>query len=520
MNEKEILKWAAGSTKVSAAMSVSGPPDEQWLQLVGVDQERLVSLLEWHRLAQRFLWRYGEERPRWCNRSLLSQIAFLQRRAQTKMRRQIAAVQEIQAALPPRKSPLLILKGFSTYALTGNLFNLHGSSDLDLSYDNLELLWNVLSKLGYIGKRLFGHEYGHMTRGDIKIDIHEYFPVYSYPEGLIMHDLQHHQNVPVVQHGPMSLKEYRLYYEDFCQELTNGKTPETSDLTFLQPTFLVLLLCAHQFKNCVTSLHYMGEHHRTVRLAELMDIAELTKQADFDVERLMDLRNVRGGGSSIDLALHLLDFYGMQIPSTLKGHMAERTVFPEHLPWGGWITIDSEEDWLESRDPKRTVVAMGARTTPISDFNNVKTEWLSKSNTPNRIISIMPTLTESSCEAIRIASRIWHDEEYLHLEFLRFQTPSQVRGDSLILVRFNYDVWAKLKFNASAADLEHQGLFSTLEQASIHTQPTNAGTLLHLQIPIENLPHNMRREALACLVAFQDVESSYVEYWPMLLRVS
>ncbi len=68
MNLVDLLKWAAGAPV--RLPRFDGLRDERLLALLGIEEAELLSLLHRHRLTQRFLHRYQQERPAWCSQTL------------------------------------------------------------------------------------------------------------------------------------------------------------------------------------------------------------------------------------------------------------------------------------------------------------------------------------------------------------------------------------------------------------------------------------------------------------------
>src|SRR5262249_53645195 len=158
-------------------------------------------------LTQRFLHRYQQERPGWCSKTLLGSLLQQNALDTSHLRRQIEAMQELTRAMASHPYPPIIIKGFSTYALTGESYHLRGSADLDVFHCDPDYLLDTLQRLGFTGARhtiafdefgtlsceefpqtapeVYGeHEFGHMQRGDVKIELHRYFPACSYPQGV------------------------------------------------------------------------------------------------------------------------------------------------------------------------------------------------------------------------------------------------------------------------------------------------------------------------------------------------
>ena len=364
MNIADVLKWAAGSTR--PLPQFDGMDEPRLLALLGVDETALLQQLLEHRLTQRFLWRYCVERPAWANAALLGRLSLAQGAAQGRLVRHIRAVAEIRAALPVRDAPLLTLKGATTFALGGDSRALRYSHDLDLCYDDLPLLWETLHSLGYQGKRHFTHEYGKLSRGEVTIDLHEYFPVFAYPAGLIAHDFTQPASNSVTLCGPQRLEESRINYEDLRRNAVNGRALQTEALTVVNATLATLLLCAHAFKNYVVGPHYLS-NNRATKLAELGEIADLTRFYEFDALEFQKLVRQYDARDAVEFCRHLLDSYMIPhaIPSEPCVSATGRMAFPESLIWGGWVVLDTEDERLMPRDRATTLQRLRLNALPI-----------------------------------------------------------------------------------------------------------------------------------------------------------
>ena len=86
MDEIDILKWVAGA--VIDLPNLEGFQDDRILYLLGIDEEKLIALLDTHRLSTRFLKRFRQERPTWCSRSLLESMRQQSAEAERQTRQQ------------------------------------------------------------------------------------------------------------------------------------------------------------------------------------------------------------------------------------------------------------------------------------------------------------------------------------------------------------------------------------------------------------------------------------------------
>jgi len=185
MNESIVLKWVA-----NADMDL---PQYNWVstrshfQQFGIDKDKLLNLIQRHRLEQRFLRRFQQQHPKWCNKTLLTGILAQCVQAAASTQRQIDAIQEISRQVTQSSPSFTLIKGVSTYALTSDAIHIHRSVDLDIFAAEPGYLWEVMEDLGYRGQKTLDcqHEYAILSRGDITFEIHRFLPIAAYPPNLL-----------------------------------------------------------------------------------------------------------------------------------------------------------------------------------------------------------------------------------------------------------------------------------------------------------------------------------------------
>ena len=150
----DILKWVAGSPK---------PVSE--IEMEESDEQILLEAVQAHRLAGRFLHRVNEERPNWWTKSLHQALAIEKMQVQANLIRQVKAIREVSAVLADERRPLITVKGFSAYALTGDQRNIRLSIDVDMFAADLDDLRETLLGLGYSEEdpsKLAPHEFAQL----------------------------------------------------------------------------------------------------------------------------------------------------------------------------------------------------------------------------------------------------------------------------------------------------------------------------------------------------------------------
>lgn len=355
MYERGILKWAAGAPALL--------PEQD-----DIDETGLYSLLTAHRLEQRFLRRLEEMQaqaaktgskrlPCWCSRGLLFQLQRDRTIARTQQQKHFKALREITIRLAEAGHDLIVIKGPTVVAATGDERYLRYSSDLDLLSDNREALWATLTSLGYEGREAFGHEYGTFLGRGAMIELHNFFPVVSYPSDLKNADLKpaHHPGAWI--QGLPNRVYTQIDYDLLAANSTSGRIPETRSVRMPDITMSVVVSCAHEFRNYLE----MPFQPSVVKLGTLADIYELARSEEFDSERFQAIVEKAGAHDSVSFVASLIEkLYGSQ-PLPLDAPAFGVNAFPQSLSWPGcWAALSDLEEILFRWDTQATVDKLGA----------------------------------------------------------------------------------------------------------------------------------------------------------------
>lgn len=287
---RRILKWAAGS-----------PADVS--DIGGVDEDRLLSLVADHHLERRLLDRLRRDKPTWGRRSLLTRTWGQCQRAGDQMRRHTAALREItDACTEANLPPPIIIKGFSLYALTGDSGHLRYSADMDLFGEDPDQLTDTLRSLGYADMAVVSlapHEHAIVGRTGVKVEVHSHFPVQSYPASITPSDYipERHPGLWWQPEYQNSLPHTEITYQDLMNAAARGAAPEADGLMTLTPPMMVLILCAHMFRNIIEG--------RRPRLCELADIRDLVQHPAFDSRRFLGIVEKFRGRDAVRMTNHL-----------------------------------------------------------------------------------------------------------------------------------------------------------------------------------------------------------------------
>jgi hypothetical protein len=345
MDIADLLRWAAGApVRLDCPENVT---DERLLPLLGIDLGDLTDLLHAHRLVQRFLHRAHGEQPSWCPCSLLAGLARADQQLQALHQRQLQAVRELTAALGNSAQPPILIKGFSTYALSGDRRALRFSEDLDVVCPEPEHAWQTLRRLGYAGEEIGHHEYAKVWRDEITIEIHQSFPICAYPEPVSVGDAfvpAEHAGCwlqpaasPILfdntDHEPIHRHRHHhgLRYPDLLACSTHGVTMDTADVVVPDATMAAFLNCAHQFR------HFVEPPFRRpvpIRLATVSEVRELLHHPQFHKARFARLVEKFGAQDAVDFTLYLVrEYFGEEpLPTSRPRTRDQRSWWPFSSP--------------------------------------------------------------------------------------------------------------------------------------------------------------------------------------------
>lgn len=426
-----ILKWAAG---VACAPAVSSAQNDA-KQSFG-DNRSLADLLNAHRLDARFAARCRKENPTWCDSGTLAAATSRAELAREHIRVQCEAVRELMSQLPTER-PVIVLKGASVYALTGDPDCAHHSGDIDLLCDDTAAVRTALAGLGYRPVSV-----DMMVRGDLAIETRNTFAFHDYPTDL-------HRNWVSSGHGRLFESDRNeecpgsLAYDDVAPRCVHGATTETCDLFFPDPVTTALILCGHIAFDYARGAYYTAP---VVRLGELADVRDLTRVPGFDRARFLEMAARHGAERNAALVGRMIASF-LDQNGTSSGRLRAARSPKNPLPaprcdaWelrtpappqrlriflGVWVAPRRADDVLW-RD--MSVINSNLGTTEL----RAAAEWCeavrhrTRSHGPRRVHAVVRD--SMSCPAVEIGAR-W-TEEYLELEITVLGGSPRYRPDML-----------------------------------------------------------------------------------------
>lgn len=428
--ELALLRWGVGSLD-------SVPEDAA----TSVGDARLLKLIVTHRITARFFDRIRAERPRWASRHLLFSLHQMHQTTKEHLRRQQRALHEILALWPESEGALVVIKGFSSYALTGEERFLRFSGDLDLFPRNKENLYDLLTKtLDYSGEITGSHDWGRMTRGPVRIDITQHFTVSSYPDAVRdspdAFDPARHPGVwrqPLYNDAPGGT----LQYEDFLEDATQGRTPDTRDFLFPDVTMTVFLNMVHSFG------HHIGGPCTCflpqIKIGDLADAYEMAARSDFDPAKFCRLVETFNGQGAVSVLGGLLEslFGRNPFAFALSDDRPPMRRFPQRVAWyGPWVSLYNAAEMILATDAQIPFRRLSPNEILATDVTDAP-QWYALSRDTDESRSSLRALLYSDADAFpfRLAAAVTEEE----LTF-RVRLPADSPAGEQYVIHFQYDL--------------------------------------------------------------------------------
>lgn len=234
----------------------------------------------------------------------------------------------------------IVIKGSSVFGLTGNPNHIRRSADIDLIYSDPEVLEAVLTDIGFTRDANYwsdSHEYCHMTRDHIIIDIHKYMPIIDY-SAEINKKAEHAiaRDSRIFFESSTNLVREELLYSHIvdsaqaCEALGGMLVPDIHNQ--------ILIISAHIFKNFVHSAFRIPSE---VKLAELLDIVDLMYHPLFHGEYMKTIAIQNQRLTCISFAGFLLKaLFDDDRLNCIVG--ASERLYPKKLFWGGTMYVPQQ----------------------------------------------------------------------------------------------------------------------------------------------------------------------------------
>lgn len=489
MSEAEILMWAAGSVRGLPTSTV-------------VNERLLIDAVCQHGLAGRLIERLNYvPAPSWATNSLLERLRREQAVINERLQALLEAAADMMRAWPIRRSsqPIIFIKGFNAYALTGNRAHLRLMRDVDVVVSDPQRFRNALLRIGYEeGFNKMPHEFVTLT-GSFDVDVHKFFPVWRYPESSA-------RLVPSRQpdrwrpQGWMANRQIR--YEDLLANAVTGSVPETRNMTIPGPTMAALIRSAHMFKRYVEVPAYLP--FAKIRLAEVAEIAELCSHPGFD-ERLF--RQLVLQFSAFDVTRFAATtqriYLGMVNVPTLDSPSTSRGFGPRDLYWGALMHLEGSptEFLIHETDTQSIVNGIGYSTVVAGE-----TDSRVYSTHPNGVGQVLPRVILGGNEELELPVRlnVRFQADSLRLDVSVLDSIGDILEEVVLLIGHRR---VYCGYRVAAQEFVVRGLDA---RASMKLEP--AGYTVSLVLPWRSIATPRSRSAFMVLAVCRFLEEG-IEDW-------
>jgi hypothetical protein len=324
-----------------------------------------------NRLSERFLYRFIQERtdwyskllhgaPYWCSKGFLDTL--FQHRADNKriLANHVEAIRAVMAAMPDDASPLIAIKGFATYALSGDARYIREANAVDLFHEDAAGLYELLQRLGYSGLAGPGHELARVTRGDIKIEIHRYAAVWPCPAsvggmGCPDSSPSRHSGLWVQSVNDPHPKQIGFY--ELAEHCERSVLPETDRLSVPNATMAAIVKVAHLLHHHFTIPCW---HLPGLWMVEYAEIWDLLHDPSFDAPLFRSLVEQFRAHDSVAFAGCLLEWcYGENPFAALFPEIrfpGQDSLLPQRfIYYGPWVAFQTADDLLRNRPPEEII---------------------------------------------------------------------------------------------------------------------------------------------------------------------
>lgn len=337
-----LLLWAANFRET--------PPDE----LHG-DVHAIADSISAHRLVGRTLDKLGRYNISFDDTDLVDELRKAEAAWKSLLANQVAALQDLERLLPDRAGPVIVLKGPSIYAATGDLRTQRHADDLDILPPDGHLVGEALLRAGYIKaphKSL--HEWLAAGKSDVEFDVHRYFPIWHYSQEI------------TIGSGSSSgeINMTPLQY-DLCRENSiYAKPNELGRITVPNLTMSALICCTNMFKDYTRLWSNFTRAALPFRLGDLAEMASIANRPEFDQALFLQLVDKLNARDAVNWTNAMIRAHGSSgglptRPDDAYGRDLDLDKFPRGVWDFFWSEIPQGGGYRWARHP--TIVEIGDR---------------------------------------------------------------------------------------------------------------------------------------------------------------
>jgi Uncharacterised nucleotidyltransferase len=292
-------RMTTGPNLVKAlAWGIGGPPIAE----AQFGAEEFLEAARHHRIAGRIIERSVAQPQAWLSGELLVSLAEEQDRQVQVLEQRMATIGELAAAYGPAHEPIVVVKGISSYVLTGSHRAwARESTDVDILAGNPEAAMAQLVRLGYrFDQGVAPHELARLERDGAYIEVQAYVPVYSAPDGMD-HGSPWRRDDSADIHSVIR-RDVRI------SDLLIDSTPfhvHGGEVHIPSAEMAALIICAHLYRN---QLSLPGPSRlATVRLCELAELIDLQRMPTFCQDRFEALIDRFNANRALSYTNDLID---------------------------------------------------------------------------------------------------------------------------------------------------------------------------------------------------------------------
>ncbi len=316
---RDALLWAAGND----ASPFTLRPDQY---------DTFLEAVRLHRLVGRLLRRLQGD-PQAVTPQLVDEAVRIHEAIKADTYQKIDLADRLGKAVRAagRDEYLVLLKGFTLYALTGDPLTLRTMGDLDVIVSDLDGFVDIAKRMGFQIVRRLDHlaEYAVLnSSSDGIVELHSRFDVTSLPPGLSHKDLDPGLHVGVWEQHQHFCVRY-LRHADFKEYIgVSSVVPDT--VRPLGAEMAALVNASHMFKNFLRCPYPLPV--ATIPLDEIATFVDLCRLPSFDASRFAQLVDDFEGQTAVSFSRALAkELLGAD---QLPGDPHDR-LFPVNLWWDG-----------------------------------------------------------------------------------------------------------------------------------------------------------------------------------------
>lgn len=432
MKVKDTLKWLLFGT------GAFGTEEK-------VDISELLTFVHYHKLHKVLLRKVSEPDCGWCDVKLLERLTEMDTLLEKHVVNHLTIAQQLIQRMEADNNLPIVLKGFSTYALTGHKEHLRISRDLDLFVENVDRALATFQSLGF-DISIYGDNWHEIqaTRGEVLVEVHKYFPVLSYPMDIFEESLEPATNTGIWKQAPRPYPITKIYHKHAKEHSQQCNLEGLGDFRVVDTHLAILIRCAHM-------LDGFTQITSTIQLSELFEIYALINSPSYQKTICRELMLQFGAYDALRFVdecfhyffdEHLFDFPELQYSSQ------KRPQFPICLASRFWLNLSSFEESIFPRNYEFVFAKMGQNQINATDERTYSTGLMEGTTQLARIFMTSnlahypPPITLSvtwTQEQLAFVFNLWADENsrtyffHIHCADRRIYSACKISFDKDIL---------------------------------------------------------------------------------------